>query len=192
MCRRSTPANIATAATARRRNCSGAANDRRPDPGSRDRSHRQQAAADSRFREEADADVDTHDASRCRRGPRGGVGRGGLAFRYRGLLPVQFHEPARGRSRLIGQASPSADASTSKWDTSPSTRQRWQKTAGDPREVIPSDCSGLVLITDNFCSVIASIGVASADAAMTPSWVARHPAIHLPSRRRSDKVATSP
>src|SRR5215472_568183 len=79
-----------------------AANDRRPDPGSRDRSHRQQAAADSRFREDADADVDTHDASRCRRDLRGGVERGGLAFRYRGLLPVQFHEPARGRARDRG------------------------------------------------------------------------------------------
>src|SRR5262249_61263507 len=48
--------------------------------------------------EGAGADVDTHDASRCRRGLRGGGGRGGLAFRYRGLLPVQFHEPVRGRA----------------------------------------------------------------------------------------------
>src|SRR5262249_18441525 len=31
--------------------------------------------------------------------------------------------------------SPSADASTSKWDTSPSTRRRWRNTSGDPREV---------------------------------------------------------
>src|SRR5262249_28479164 len=34
----------------------------------------------------------------------GGVGREGLAFRHRGLLPVQFHESARGRARDRGRS----------------------------------------------------------------------------------------
>jgi integrase len=34
-------------------------------------------------------------------------------------------------SRPIQQASPSADAGMSRWDTSPSTRRRWRKTVGD-------------------------------------------------------------